>query len=80
MSTDLYGRLSNLTLSKRALHLGRKDSRSNFMDNPFRYAENLYADLPAFDIEICAFVCESLGNNYVGNKSSERAFAKIDFA
>ncbi len=39
MSTDLYGRLSNLPLLKRAWHLARKDSRTNFMDDPFRYAD-----------------------------------------
>jgi hypothetical protein len=39
MSTDLYDKLSDLNLLRRAWHLARKDSRTDFMADPYRYSD-----------------------------------------
>ncbi len=39
MTTDFYTKLSDMNLLRRAWHLARKDSRSDFMLDPYRYSD-----------------------------------------
>ena len=39
MATDLYDKLSDINLLRRAWHLARNDSRTDFMFDPYRYSD-----------------------------------------